>query len=509
MPRLPVAELEKLMEPVVAHHDGAREIRSAFFSVLREQLRFPFPAKIVGLGKPYDGLDVIVEGIVSGEVPLLRPSSVIFAIVRRDGPTQRVPLDVLELKERPPGADWIDAWVHFLRHGQYRSRYRAGEPEHYHTHECVDGRSEEGAWCIGELMNWWEEDRDPRRLPGCVSRPIAGFLYRLWRVLGPPEAERRIVPLVAQLPGTRRSGEWELERRLLRMTLAWASGPQELAWVRLNESGRFQEELDKLPLQGLGELDSLPSQRAWSVTHPPSGRLGTDASLRIGASAAKREARRAGEAARHLPTRQLRQEATDRARRCSAFATMQYCAYRGTSTAIVACLDRAAAHAPQYAASFAVDGHTPGCEAISPACQTHEEAGVSYASVSTKRRREPARMEAAVAWGQFCEVEGWPKVRDQAYALASLAARVATIDEVRNGRRKRAGVLAEATAIRVTTEFLDPAVLEIQGSALELVPQMIRVAKEEASPRTAKHRPVGPDPADSAEPFSSGRSRKD
>ena len=503
MPRLPVVELEKLLEPVVAHRDVARETRKALLSVLRQQLRFPFSATLVGLGKPYDGLEVIVEGLVSEESLDLPFSRDNFAIVRRAGTTENVPLHILELKERPPGADWIDACVHFLRHEQYRARYQGSEPGHCLTHECVGGRTEENAWCAGELMHWWMEERELRRLPGCVSRPTAGFLYALWQALGLPEAERRIVPLIPQLPGTRRSGGRELERRLYRMTLAWASGPEELAWVRLNESGRFREELDKLPLQGLGEIESLPPQRAWAVTHPPARSLGTDDSLRIGASAAKREARRAGEAARRLPTRSLRREATERAMRYSAFATVQYSAYRGASTAIAACLDFAATYAPQYAVNFVVDASPPDCEAIYPTGKAGEEVVVGHANASTKRPREPARMEAAIAWGQFCEAEGWPKVRDHAYALASLAARVATIDEVRNGRRKQADALAEATAIRVTTEFLLPAVLEIQGSALELVQQMIRVAKEDASQGAVKPGPLEPDPVGSTESLSS------
>ena len=504
MPRLPVAELEKLLEPVVAHHDGTREIRKALLSVLRQQLSFPFPATLVGLGKPYDGLEVIVEGVVSEEFPALTPYSANFAVVRRAGNTQSVPLHALELEERPPGAEWIDACVHFLRHGQYRARYQGREPDHSRTHECYGARPEENAWCIGELMNWWAEDRDPRRLPGCVSRPIAGFLHSLRGALGPSEADRRIAPLVPQLPGTRRSGGGELELRLHRMTLAWASGPRELVWIRLSESGRFREEFDRLPLQGLGELDSLPPRRAGSATHPPAERLGTDESLRIGASAAKREARRAGASARYLPTKHLRQEASDRATRYSAFATMQYCARRGASTAITVSLKRAAIYAPRDATFFVVEGSPSDCEAIYPARETDAEAIVGYAGASTKRDREPpARMKAAITWERFCEAEGWPKVSDQAYALASLAARVATLDEVRNGRRKPAGALAEATAMRVATEFLRPAVLEIQGSALELVQQMIRVAKEEASARAAKPGPVGPCPVGSTESLSS------
>ena len=497
MVRPPVVELEKLISQVATDHGSDVEATTGIYQAIEKHVRFPFRAEASGLGRLFDG-QVSVEAVE----PSSFHSGEVVAVTLCQGRVERLPLDAIELEERFPGAEWIDACRHFSRHHWYRSLYRGTEPGHQQVHRCGDSHLEENAWCIGELMNWWEERRDPRRLPGCVSLTIAGFLYSWWDALGRPEAERLIAPLIPQLPGTRRSREWGLERRLYLMVLGWASGPRALAWVRLNDSGRFQEALDKLPLQGLGEIDSLPQQRAWSVTRPPATSLGTDESLRIGASAAKREARRTAEAARHLPTKYLRQETTDRATRYSAFATMQYCAQRGTSTVIAACQQRAAAYAPGDVAIFVANGGPPYREAIYPTGKTNEEIIEGYTRASRKRRREPALVEAAIAWDQFCKTEGWPKVRDQAYALASLAARVATIDEVRSGRRKQAGALAEATAIRVTMEFLDPAVSEIQGSAIELVQRIIQVAKEEASPRALKPRPVGPNSTDSAEPLS-------
>ncbi len=480
VPRLrpPVATLEDLVNRVAPRGASPDSVAKAFRPVLREKLHFPFVARSLRRGPGAWAGPVTVEALHD-----LSVGAYILVAVRKSGVTWWAALEELEPEERVSGADWLYAYLHAIRHWRFRTQYRGRELGGDQMHRCARGRQEESAWCIGELMYSWQDSwSDPRRLPECVSPTIAGFLRSWWERLERLEAERLIGPLLSQLPGTRGTSDGGTERRLRELVLAWASGSREWAWVRLNASGRFEEEVDRLALPDFGEMRCLPQRRSPGISRPPTTHLRPRESLRVGASAARREARRIGAAVPQLPTRELRREANDRATRYSAFAAMLDGTEKGVSRAITASLERSGIQAPGDALRFGIEGGPPGGERTISARVSREGATTPHRSTPGGPGGVATRPVPAVEWVQFCRAEGEPKALDRAYVLASLSVQNVTVDAVRNGQRKEAGAIAEATAIRVTKEFLEPTVLEIQRSAVELVESMIRISRETDAP---------------------------
>ncbi len=100
--RLSKARLDRLVEEAVVDCYNESEQRVGLYTMIEDHLALPFATKVLGVA-------VIVERVD------LTPSEEIVAVCRRAGVRQAVPILDLPLPSpRPAGAEWIDAYRHWV-----------------------------------------------------------------------------------------------------------------------------------------------------------------------------------------------------------------------------------------------------------------------------------------------------------------------------------------------------------------------------------------------------------
>jgi hypothetical protein len=100
--KLSKAELDALVgEAIVDCYDREEQL-AAFYTMIQDNLATPFQTQVLGL-------DVTVQDVD------LRDDAGVIAICARDAFRQAVPILDLRLPvPRPEGAEWIDAYRHWL-----------------------------------------------------------------------------------------------------------------------------------------------------------------------------------------------------------------------------------------------------------------------------------------------------------------------------------------------------------------------------------------------------------
>lgn len=93
-------KLEKLIDEAAVDCDTESDVAMGLCYAMQEHVKFPFPGKVVGE-------EVVVEGVEEGE------GTEVVALCQRKGRTYRVRLDDVRIKDRPEGAEWIDAYFQF------------------------------------------------------------------------------------------------------------------------------------------------------------------------------------------------------------------------------------------------------------------------------------------------------------------------------------------------------------------------------------------------------------
>ncbi len=96
-------KLERLIDSIAEQDcDSEEDVAMGLGYAIEEHVRFPLAGKVVG-----DKVSVLkVEDSVGLDV---------MAVCERDGRKYRVRLQDVELLERPPGIEWIDAYRQFRR----------------------------------------------------------------------------------------------------------------------------------------------------------------------------------------------------------------------------------------------------------------------------------------------------------------------------------------------------------------------------------------------------------
>jgi hypothetical protein len=103
--RLSKARLDRLVEEAVVDCYNASEQVVGLYTMIEDNLALPFETKVLGVC-------VIVERVD------LTQSEEIVAVCRRTGVRQTVPILDLPLPSpRPAGAEWIDAFRHWVGGG--------------------------------------------------------------------------------------------------------------------------------------------------------------------------------------------------------------------------------------------------------------------------------------------------------------------------------------------------------------------------------------------------------
>lgn len=101
--RIGKARLDAMVEEAVVDANGESERAAGLFTMIENNLKLPFEATILGM-------PVVVEKID------LNKRDEIVAVCRRGKHRQIVPVLDLPLPEPPPrGAEWIEAYRHYLR----------------------------------------------------------------------------------------------------------------------------------------------------------------------------------------------------------------------------------------------------------------------------------------------------------------------------------------------------------------------------------------------------------
>ena len=97
--------LEQLIEEATVDAHGDSEQRTAFLTVLQDNLDLPFEALVLGVPVRVERVD-------------LTPADEIVAICRRGTTRQAIPVLDLPLPSPPPaGAEWIEAYRRWARGG--------------------------------------------------------------------------------------------------------------------------------------------------------------------------------------------------------------------------------------------------------------------------------------------------------------------------------------------------------------------------------------------------------
>lgn len=95
--------LDELVEEAVVDAYGESEQRTAFFTMLDDNLALPFETEVLGVPVTVERID-------------LTDADEIVAICRRGRVRQRVPILDLRLPTPPPaGAEWIEAYRRWAR----------------------------------------------------------------------------------------------------------------------------------------------------------------------------------------------------------------------------------------------------------------------------------------------------------------------------------------------------------------------------------------------------------
>ena len=96
------ATLDSMVEEVTADaHDEEEQIMGLFYAIL-DELEVPFETSVLG---------VTVEVVSVGQIQ----GSCIVATCKRGRHRQAIPVTALPLPSPPPdGAEWIDAYLHWL-----------------------------------------------------------------------------------------------------------------------------------------------------------------------------------------------------------------------------------------------------------------------------------------------------------------------------------------------------------------------------------------------------------
>jgi len=103
--RLGKARLDRLVEEAVVDCYNESEQRVGLYTMIEDNLALPLETTVLGVA-------VIVQRVD------LTPSEEIVAVCRRAGVRQAVPILDLPLPSpRPTGAEWIDAYRHWVRGG--------------------------------------------------------------------------------------------------------------------------------------------------------------------------------------------------------------------------------------------------------------------------------------------------------------------------------------------------------------------------------------------------------
>jgi hypothetical protein len=93
-------KLEKLIEQAAVDTDNEEGVAMGLCYAMQEHVKFPFSGRVVGE-------EVTVQGVEEGE------GTEVVALCQRKGRTYRVRLDDVRIRDRPKGAEWIDAYFQF------------------------------------------------------------------------------------------------------------------------------------------------------------------------------------------------------------------------------------------------------------------------------------------------------------------------------------------------------------------------------------------------------------
>ncbi len=93
-------KLERLIDEAAVDCDSESDVAMSLCYAMQEHVKFPFPGKVVGE-------EVVVEGVEEGE------GTEVVALCQRKGRTYRIRLDDVRVRERPQGAEWLDAYLQF------------------------------------------------------------------------------------------------------------------------------------------------------------------------------------------------------------------------------------------------------------------------------------------------------------------------------------------------------------------------------------------------------------
>lgn len=96
-------KLDRLIEDAILDAYGPAEQATGFYTMIEENVEFPFPAKAVGEDVEVVGVDIDREG------------ESLVAKCRRKGKTYSVLLREMEFPKRFPGRDWIGAYFQYQR----------------------------------------------------------------------------------------------------------------------------------------------------------------------------------------------------------------------------------------------------------------------------------------------------------------------------------------------------------------------------------------------------------
>jgi hypothetical protein len=95
------AHLDRLIADAVVDAYNPSEQATGFYTMIEENVEFPFPAKAVGEEVQVTGIDFSEDG------------EELVALCRRKGRTYRVQLTELEFRTPFPGKDWVAAYFQF------------------------------------------------------------------------------------------------------------------------------------------------------------------------------------------------------------------------------------------------------------------------------------------------------------------------------------------------------------------------------------------------------------
>jgi hypothetical protein len=103
--RWPTADLDRLIEEAIVDAYGESEQTVGFFTMLEEHLAMPFPTKVFETGVVVERLDLTAD-------------ERIVAVCSRGRSHQRIGILDPPIPNPPPsGAEWIEAYRRWSRHG--------------------------------------------------------------------------------------------------------------------------------------------------------------------------------------------------------------------------------------------------------------------------------------------------------------------------------------------------------------------------------------------------------